>query len=84
MTDLSPAAAAVLDATDYPEDWATRIRVAAALRATADQVVPDEPENKDLDFCFSHSIAEWHQWYERTRTRRQLLTIANELEVTHD
>ena len=37
MTDHSPAAAAqaVLDATDYPEDWATRIRVAAALRAAA-------------------------------------------------
>ena len=36
MTDpipLSPTAQAVLDATDYPEDWATRIRVAAALRA---------------------------------------------------
>ena len=38
MTELSPAAQAVLDATDYPEDWATRIRVAAALRAAADQV----------------------------------------------
>ena len=35
---LSPAAQAVLDATDYPEDWATRIRVAAALRAAADQL----------------------------------------------
>jgi hypothetical protein len=35
MTDLSPAAQAVLDATDYPEDWATRVRVAAALRAAA-------------------------------------------------
>jgi propanediol dehydratase small subunit len=31
----------VLAATDYPEDWATRIRVAAALCAVADQVVPD-------------------------------------------
>jgi hypothetical protein len=38
MTDLSPAAQAVLDATDYPEDWATRIRVAAALRAAADSL----------------------------------------------
>ena len=43
MTDLSPAAQAVLDATDYPEDWATRIRVAAALRAAADQVVLMRP-----------------------------------------
>jgi hypothetical protein len=35
MTKLSPAAQAVLNATDYPEDWATRVRVAAALRAAA-------------------------------------------------
>ena len=40
MTDqtLSSAAQAVLDATDYPEDWVTRIRVAAALRAAADSI----------------------------------------------
>ena len=33
MTSLSRAAQAVMDATDYPEDLATRIRVGAALRA---------------------------------------------------
>ena len=38
MAELSPRAQSVLDATDYPEDWATRIRVAGALRAAADQV----------------------------------------------
>ena len=38
MTNLSAAAQKVLDATDYPEDWATRIRVAAALRAAADSI----------------------------------------------
>jgi len=38
MAELSPAAQAVLDATDYPEDWATRVRVAAALRAAADHI----------------------------------------------
>jgi hypothetical protein len=38
MTSLSRAAQAVMDATDYPEDLATRIRVAAALQAAADQV----------------------------------------------
>jgi hypothetical protein len=37
VAELSPAALAVLDATDYPEDWATRIRVAAALRAAVAQ-----------------------------------------------
>jgi hypothetical protein len=48
MAELSPRAQSVLDATDYPEDWATRIRVAAALRAAADQVAPSdamEPRN---------------------------------------
>ena len=38
MKSLSPSAQAVLDATDYPEDWATRIRVAAALRALDSQL----------------------------------------------
>jgi hypothetical protein len=41
---LSPAAQAVLDATDYPEDWATRIRVSAALRAIVENCVPDDSE----------------------------------------
>ena len=41
---LSPATQAVLDATDYPEDWATRVRVAAALRAVVEHCVPDDSE----------------------------------------
>ena len=41
---LSPAAQAVMDATDYPEDWATRIRVSAALRAVVEHCVPDDSE----------------------------------------
>jgi hypothetical protein len=45
--ELSPAAQAVLDATDYPEDWATRIRVAAALRAASDQLY-DSPSQDYL------------------------------------
>ena len=39
-TPFSPQAQAVLDATDYPEDWATRVRIAAALRAAVDQAIP--------------------------------------------
>ena len=71
MTDLSPAAQAVLDATDYPEDWATRIRVAAALRAAADQVAPSdamEPRNH-IPMAL-----------ECQRIRAELLAIAAELE----
>ena len=71
MTNLSPAAQAVLDATDYPEDWATRIRVAAALRAAADQVAPSdamEPRNH-IPMAL-----------ECQRIRAELLAIAAELE----
>ena len=78
MTELSPRAQSVLDATDYPEDWATRIRVAAALRAAADQVVPEEidlpPVAPDLRHFRQH---------ERRLTRRQLLAIAAEVEGTN-
>ena len=38
MTTLSPQAQAILDATDYPEDWATRIRIASALREAVIQL----------------------------------------------
>ena len=75
MTTLSPAATAVLDATDYPEDWATRIRVAAALRAAADQVVPGRcPPIEDFnEFDQGYSIA-------HITHRADLLAIAAELE----
>jgi len=70
MTDLSPAAQAVLDA-GLPH-VVHRYSIAAALRAAADQVVPDEPEP---------------QWWEPVRPRfnrqcirRRLLTIAAELD----
>ena len=62
---LSPATQAVLDATDYPEDWATRIRVAAALRAAADQLTPYSVEDMlGAAFC-----------------RNKILAIAHELEA---
>ena len=70
---LSPAAQAVLAATDYPEDWATRIRVAAALKAAADQVVPEEPlYGGDQRWMFERDA--------RQASRRKLLTITDELE----
>jgi hypothetical protein len=52
MTSLSRAAQAVMDATDYPEDLATRIRVAAALQAAADQVVPFSGSRKNNEIRF--------------------------------
>ena len=73
MSELSPAAQAVLDATDYPEDWATRIRVSAALRAAANQVVPEEPlYGGDQRWMFERDA--------RQASRKKFFTIADELE----
>jgi hypothetical protein len=77
MTDLSPAAHAVLDAfnSGFNRPVAVHLKplLAAALRAAADQVVPEEP---------------WHGgdqrlMYERDAhqsSRRKLLDIAAELD----
>jgi hypothetical protein len=73
MTDLSPAAQAVLDA--YIQGLATKRRnaIAAALRAAADQVVPDDA-NPVGD---AHDDARHDQWM---RIRLKILAIAAELE----
>ena len=76
-TPLSPAAQAVYDAfwkdLDFREDFTAR-NIAAALRAAADQVVPEE---QNSDFVPGAPRA-----YEIQRrvTRHQLLAIAAELE----
>jgi len=72
MTDLSPAARVVLDAANYAFDRAgtTRQGLAAALRAAADQVVPEEPEGGMAPRWIRQSI------------RRQFLAIAAELKTS--
>jgi hypothetical protein len=87
MTDLSPAAQAVLDAWDAKLDPMVtclthdpeREAIAAALRAAADQVVPPERERLfiekkawDFELCVEVDI------------RDQLLAIAAELEQLDD
>ena len=80
MSDLSPAAAAVLDAfLGDAEDTGLQIddlreNVAAALRAAADQVVP--LRRKPLYADSSEESA----WSARQDTREELLAIAAELE----
>jgi hypothetical protein len=78
MTELSPAAQAVLDAAYREMDYAPRRHVqwvtAAALRAVADQVVPEEP------------LYGGDQRWERERdarqaSRKKILAIADELEA---
>jgi len=69
---LSPAAQTVLDAAmDTPEEQPYEFDIAAALRAAADQVVPEQKP--------------WHRTglpgSTRHDVRAELLTIADELEA---
>ena len=75
MTDLSPAAQAVLDAASDSLDCRGYIsdQVAAALRAAADQVVPSVP--------FDRRYTTQERWDARDDIRFELLAIAAELEV---
>jgi hypothetical protein len=82
MTDLSPAAQAVLDAafdpwqsTDTPASIA-----AAALRAVADQVAPEEPRPTGMRPCGDTYSAREIRRNERMKLREQLLAIADELD----
>jgi IMP cyclohydrolase len=72
MTDLSPAAQAVLDA--YRSSHLSINNLAAALRAAADQVVPEETWLETKEPCYAY-------YCQRSITRRQLLAIADELET---
>ena len=86
MTNLSPAAQAVLtavtqqqyclDPSDIPNE-AGRIGylVAAAFRAAADEVAPETPESELDDPDMLKGI-----WSERRTIREELLAIATELE----
>jgi len=82
MTELSPAAQSVIDAYIYVDCGTPSYAcVAAALRAAADQVVPEEPE---LDPLKAWSIEDWNHMsatkYQREECRRNFLAIAAELE----
>ncbi len=75
MTELSPAAQAVWNAAyNTPEDCPYEHDLSAALRAAADQVVP-EPDDIDKG---SLSLAAIRN---RCKVRDEILTIAAELEA---
>jgi hypothetical protein len=83
MTELSPAAQAVLDAAH--EAWITKDDApsiaAAALRAAADQVVPVERKpSADSDYHLMNWTKSLDQYYQRQQTRTELLAIAAELD----
>ena len=78
MTNLPPAAQAVLDAYDRNPPCIDLVQcdrnaLAAALRAAADQVVP---EDDDMPLNLAHRV----RWDARQSVRFQLLNIAAELE----
>jgi hypothetical protein len=82
MTDLSPAAQQVFwefnrAASGKPDDRHYLPAIAAALRAAADQVVPDNA-NPVGD---AHDDARHDQWM---RIRLKILAIAAELEGAND
>jgi hypothetical protein len=80
MTDLSPAAQAVLDAYFTHADLLNREvsneeMIAAALLAAANQVAPETPHSEPDDPEMLKGI-----WDERRTIRAELLAIATELE----
>jgi hypothetical protein len=74
-TSLSPQAHAVVVASLLASRFYPAI--AAALRAAADQVVPDGGDRWRSDLRGDA----WIRWEERKLTRRELLAIAAELEA---
>lgn len=89
MTEpLSPAAQAVLDAflkapmgQSHVDD--DLIAIAAALRAAANQVVPEQSEppcGESEPWPQSYQLMADSKWEQRQHTRAELLAIAAELE----
>jgi hypothetical protein len=80
MSELSPAAQAVITASNCAGSRIVQLHIAAALRAAADQVVPNEPAPTGMrpagDVYSSREIRRG----QRQETRSQLLAIAAELE----
>ena len=78
MTELSPQAQAVYDAAmNTPEEMPYEHDIAAALRAAADQVVPEEPlYGGDQRWMWERDA--------RQACRKKLLAIAAELEGGND
>ncbi len=75
MTELSPAAQAVLEGFRAVPTLMDGPSIAGALRAAADQVVPTEMDLPPIAPDLGH-----FRQHERRLTRQRLLAIAAELE----
>jgi hypothetical protein len=92
MTDLSPAAQQVFwefnrAASGKPDDWHYLPAIAAALRAAADQVVPEQAEppcGESEPWPQSYQLMADSKWEQRQQTRAELLAIVAELEGAND
>ena len=87
MTDLSLAAQAVLDASNLHPCTDSRLILATALRAAADQVVPEQAEppcGESEPWPQSFQLMVDSKWQQKQQTRAKLLAIAAELEGGHD
>ena len=86
MTDLSPAAQAVLDKFVMGacgKTYDIHAGLAAALRAAADQVVPHQSEppcGEDEPWPPSYQLMIDARWEQRQQNRFEILAIADELE----
>lgn len=83
MTDLSPAARAVLEVYRQPYIY-RNLYAAAAMRVLADQVVPEEPEPKGMRPAGDVYSAREIKRGQRQNTRAEILAIAAELEGNND
>ena len=91
MVDLSPAAQAVIEAACTLADLLDREvsqdeMIAAALRALADQVVPEQsepPSGDDEPWPHGYQLISDGRWEQRQITRGELLAIAAELEAAN-
>jgi len=98
MTDLSPAAEAVLNAVTlnrYDVPYYACLKsigqiksdVAAALRGVADQVAPEQTEppcGESEPWPQSYQLMADSKWEQRQQIRAELLAIAAELEGAND
>jgi hypothetical protein len=80
MTNLSSAAQAVLEGFRAVPTLMDGPSIAGALRAAADQVVPEEPRLTGMRPCGDTYSAREIRRGERMKLREQLLAIAAELE----
>ena len=90
MTDLSPAAQAVLNEFVMGacgKTYDIHAGLAAALRAVAEQVAPEQTEppcGESEPWPQSYQLMADSKWEQRQQTRAELLAIATELEGAND